>query len=580
MKRIIFCLWVYLFCFQHLYAQDQTNFTQFYFNPYLINPSYAGIDGKTAINVTYRKQWATLESGPQLANLSLHTPVSKRVSTGFSVTSDKRGLLNNSGLLVTFGYSIPFDDESFLRFGLSGGAAWNTVDIEKLGMLNDPALGNLLDNNTSLLGNTGISVHIKTFHVGFSLPVIFTPSYVSNDAFSITEVKPFQSFIFHVSNRFYFNRNKNIFEPYALYRMSANLPPQLEVAGILHLNHVLWVGGSFKQDFGISALGGIKLNNTLAIGGSYSLKNSGVNELNSPTYEISLGLLLGERRKNTPMYSFVNTEKERRRKGTGKSASERIAAQRRQNEIARKKQQDALAQKKQQQEEAQKKQAELARKQEQEALAKKQAEEAAQKQREELARKQREEAAKAKAEALAAQQKKEEAPKVPQAKAKTEEFKSSIRKDTVVVTHRPRFNAITPSLEVLNIEVTEHTADDERERIARLEANADNPKALHNESNHPNSERHEFVQRGNHKEELDVADYVVTGVFKDEANARQFTNGLKKLGFKPNYGYLTEKAVWYVYLHQSNDINKARTERDRYRKMIIFRDAWLLTVHH
>jgi hypothetical protein len=78
---------------------------------------------------------------------------------------------------------------------------------------------------------------------------------------------------------------------------------------------------------------------------------------------------------------------------------------------------------------------------------------------------------------------------------------------------------------------------------------------------------------------MEAADYVVTGVFKEEANARQFTQGLKKLGFKADYGHLTEKGVWYVHIFDGDDINAARVERDKFRKMKIFRDAWLLTVH-
>jgi hypothetical protein len=79
---------------------------------------------------------------------------------------------------------------------------------------------------------------------------------------------------------------------------------------------------------------------------------------------------------------------------------------------------------------------------------------------------------------------------------------------------------------------------------------------------------------------LDVADYVIGGVFKSDANAKHFADGLAKLGFKADYGHLTEKNLWYVYLYQTTDINQARTERDRVRKMLILRDAWLLTVHH
>lgn len=677
MRRQHFLVCVILLFCGCAYAQDQTNFTHFYLNPYLINPSYAGIDGRASLMLLYRKQWSTIKDGPQIGNVSLHAPISRRVSFGISATDDQKGLLHSSGGMLSFAYNMPLSPQSFFRFGLSGGIASNSVDLQKL-ELSDPALANLLDNNMSVQGNAGVSVHLNTFHAGVSLPVIFAPSYVSKDAFTITEINPFQSIIFHFSNRFYFNNDRNVFEPYAMYRMIDGLPPQFEVAGILHLNHAVWVGGAYKEDFGISALGGIKLRNTLAIGASYTLKNSGINELNSPTYEVSVGLLFGKRRNETPLYSFVHTEKEKIKKKKGKSSSELIAEKRKQDEIARKKSMDEAAKKKQQEEIAKKQeminaqraqeqekkrqadelkkqqalaqqqvlqnqavqtqssqtqpvktsnadvlrkqqeetalkqQQEIARKQQEEAtrreqdeLARKQQEELARKQQEELARKQQEEVARQKEEDAAQKQQQELARRQQEearrreaelaerrrqeealAKAQREEeaqpeqYSSTIRKDTVVLKHKPRFNHIDASMEVLNVEVTEHNEQDEKERIARLSANAADPDAVHDGGNHPNSERHEFIMKGGHKNELDIADYVVTGIFKQESNARQFADGLKKLGFKAKYGHLTEKAVWYVYLHKGTDINEARTERDRYRKMKIFRDAWLVTVHN
>ena len=175
-------------------AQDQTNFTQFYVNPYLYNPSYVGIDGQSALSIIYRKQWMTIEGGPAIANVSLQTPITPRAGFGLSVTNDARGLLNNSSVLLTFGYNVALAEKSFLRFGISGGGTWNTLDMAKLESLSgDPALANILEKNASLTGNAGISLHIKTFQLGASMPTIFEPSYMSDSEFSITEIKPFQS---------------------------------------------------------------------------------------------------------------------------------------------------------------------------------------------------------------------------------------------------------------------------------------------------------------------------------------------------------------------------------------------------
>jgi type IX secretion system PorP/SprF family membrane protein len=496
-----------------IFAQDQSNFTQFYLNPYLINPSYAGIDGQSAFSVIYKRQWMSIDEGPSIANVSLHTPVNARTGVGISITNDKKGILNNSGLLFSLSYNVPVASHSSLRFGLSAGGAWNTVDIDKLDT-NDPATATIQDANASLSGNAGISFHHKVFNLGISMPTIFSPAYVSEDAFTITEVKPFQSIIVNSSYRFYFNNNKNIFEPYAVYRLNTSLPPQFEVAGVIHLNHMVWAGGSYKQDFGISALAGVKLQNMFAVGGSYTLKNSGDNELNSPSFEVSISYLFGKHKKGTHAYSFVNTVKEKEKKPLSA-----VAARLKQKELERKKQ-EAKAR--------------------QDALLKKQQDAAA------------------------------------AAKAKNE----PVKKDTTKVhVGRPRFNQ--EMIETVKTSEELHQ-EQEQEALKRLEVHSDNPTEHHGEdpAAHPHAERHEFVKRGDHQEELDVADYVIGGVFKSEPNAKHFADGLIKLGFKADYGHLTEKNLWYVYLIQTSDINLARKERDRVRKMKLLRDAWLLTVHH
>ncbi|MEX2234165.1 MAG: PorP/SprF family type IX secretion system membrane protein [Cyclobacteriaceae bacterium] len=481
-------------------AQDQTNFTQFYLNPYLINPSYVGIDGQPALSIIYRKQWMTVDGGPTIANFSLQTPLSPRAGFGLSITNDVKGLLNNSSVLLTFGYNISLAKNSFIRFGISGGGTWNMLDMNKLESLNaDPALGNILENNASLTGNAGISFHLNSFQMGVSMPTMFAPSYMSQEDFTITEIKPFQSIIVNASNRFYFNDDKNIFEPYALYRINADLPPQFEFAGILHLNHVIWLGGSYKQDFGISALGGIKLKSKLAIGASYSLENSGINEMNSPSFEISLNLLLGKRKKDAPIYSFVNTVKEKEKKPLRKSASELIAEKRKIEEEARKKKLEEEARLRKEEEEAKKKVEELARK----------------------AREEEAERARQEAEAQAE-----------------------------LARNNPP-SPVTKPAEIPPRVVQQPPVD---------------------------NGRHETFRRGAHTREIAHGDYIIAGAFSSEANATRYTNGLKQLGYKANNGHLTQKQLWYVYIYQSNDINDARVQRDKYRKLRMFKDAWLMTV--
>ena len=120
-----------LLCFasvSSLRAQDQANFTQFYLNPYLINPSYAGIDGQSALSIIYRRQWMNIDGGPAIANFSLQGPLGTTAGFGLSVTNDKKGLLTNSALRITFAYNAILGDHTSLRLGLSAGGSWNSLE--------------------------------------------------------------------------------------------------------------------------------------------------------------------------------------------------------------------------------------------------------------------------------------------------------------------------------------------------------------------------------------------------------------------------------------------------------------------
>lgn len=512
------------------FAQEITNQTQFFFNSYALNPSYAGTEGRPAFFLSYRKQWNGVSGAPTISNFSFHNTSKGKLNYGLNFNSDVRGIVNTTSAMATIGYTLPIDENTTLRFGLSGGIGFNGVDVDKLGTFTDKILPSILSRNSFLMGNAGVSVHRKMFHGGISLPNLFQPVYVSSDPFSVSALRPFQSAIVHVSNRFYFDKDKNVFEPYLMYRLNGSgLPSQLEAAALLHLQHFVWVGASYRQNFGISALGGIKIKNQFAIGLSYSVKNTGINELNSPTYELQLGYLTGFKKKDAFAYSFVSTEKEKVHKKTPKELAEE------------KKQSQAAIARKQQEEKNKVTPATKKAEEDKKVLALKKEDEKKQKELA-LARKVEED--------KKLQQKQEEDRRIAEEKA-----------------HALRFP----------VDSTHH---EDLKQLQRVADHADDPNAQHGlgSDQHDNHERHEFVVRGTHQEELDLGDFVIAGSFMKRENAARYNADLIKLGFTADFAYLSSHAKWYVYIFHGTDINMARSERDKYRKMKLFRDAWLLTV--
>src|SRR5690606_23132508 len=134
-------------------AQSPTDLTHFFVNPYVLNSSYAGLDGQASASLIYRKQWMTIDGAPTITHLTLHAPLTGRLSGGININNDSKGFFSHSTALFSVAYHVPIQHQTFVRFGLSAGGAWNTVDMKKLENVNDPALGNALDSHGSLAGN-------------------------------------------------------------------------------------------------------------------------------------------------------------------------------------------------------------------------------------------------------------------------------------------------------------------------------------------------------------------------------------------------------------------------------------------
>lgn len=587
-------LWLILVIFTSYtsFAQDTYNFTQFYFNPALLNPSFTGSDGRLSMYASFHKQWVGIEGAPTIGNFSLQTALPNRVNLGFNASNNKNGLLSTSGVLFTGGYTLPITEKNFFRFGFSVGAAWNKVDLNalKFSTASDPVQASLLASNMQVMGNVGLSFHTPTLNIGVAVPTIFDPTYLSSESFSVSKVNPFGAILAHASNRFYFAKDKNIFEPYLIYRYNQIGPSQVEAAAVLHLQNLVWFGGSYKQDFGISALAGLKLKGQTAIGYSYTLKNTGLNQLSAPSHEIHLGLIFGKKQKKIHVYSFVDTEKEKVHQKTPQQMAalkKKIDA-----ENALKKQEEkakqALTAKVTADEKAKQTLALNAKAEEQnnQSIAAKAKEDERRKQELAIAEKAKEE------ERIKGLAKIEENKKIVEPKKEVVKIVPVIKEEPKKVVAKtdsvPKVEKVHnggPRLRSSDLRIVEVSEDSalvaERAHLKRLEDHADDATQKHGLENeaHPHAERHEFVKRGTHVDEMEVGDYIIAGVFKSTENAKHFSDGLVKLGFKiSDFGFLTEKNLWYVYLGETDDIDMARTERDRYRKMTMFRDSWLLTV--
>ncbi len=322
---LICSLWI---CYK-AHAQQPQVYNQFFMNPYIYNPAYAGVEGHTTFFITYRDQWTNIESAPTLSDFNFHVPLKGGIAIGAAAFNIRQGLLQTSATKITGSYLINIDRKHFLRLGMSIGAGINSVNLNELAdAAGDLAIAGFLDQSTFFLGDFGATYHFGHFNVGFALPNLFSYNPITQREVSTPEFSPLDNVLFKMNYRGHINDDL-AFEPHLIFRYSSVIPYQYEAVLIAHLYHIVWVGGSYRQDSGFIGLAGAKIKEKFGIGFSYELGNSQISSLLGPTLEVTLGYHLGTKKDHTEhTSSFIKSHRlsaEERAKKAEEEAQKQLA---------------------------------------------------------------------------------------------------------------------------------------------------------------------------------------------------------------------------------------------------------------
>lgn len=196
-SKIVFSACILLFVFNISRAQQVPMYSQYLMNGFLVNPSIAGHDGYSTVNLTVREQWAGMQEAPSTYALSFQTRILKnsyiskstsvkrklvrptkggRVGVGGYIFNDNNGIMRRTGFQASYAYHIPqgvVDNEytNDLAFGLSFMMYQYAVNLNKVSLYDpdDPYL-NSYDRSVIIPDfNFGVSFTTQKYYVGFSM---------------------------------------------------------------------------------------------------------------------------------------------------------------------------------------------------------------------------------------------------------------------------------------------------------------------------------------------------------------------------------------------------------------------------
>ncbi len=302
-------------------AQQLPHYSQYLMNEFLINPSVAGVDGRTSLNLSARKEWiGFVQNTPETYSFNAQTRILKskfsigsrifggsnyksgskgRVGLGINIFNDNNAAIHQTGIQLTYAYHI-FIRNSQLSFGLSGSAFQFRISKEDAQLKNpqeDPLYG--LIGKSTIIPDASFGANFMTqkYHFGFSIAQVFQSRIKIGSGSEFTnssDVRLKRHYYFIGSYRNIFERNKRWeYEPSFIFRTNEKLQFLSDVSLKFLYNREYWFGMSFRTSGDIIVMGGMKFNN-LYFAYSFDYGFNGITRYTKGSHEITLSMKFGD----------------------------------------------------------------------------------------------------------------------------------------------------------------------------------------------------------------------------------------------------------------------------------------------
>lgn len=311
-------------------AQQVPMYSQYIMNGFLVNPSFAGRDGYTSVNLTVREQWTGLAQSPSTYALSFQTRILRdsyiskstsvkkklvrptkggQVGIGGYVFNDRNGIMRRTGGQAAYSYNIPLSDPNDenprnLAFGLALIAYQYSMDLD--GLIydqDDPYLYNY-DRSVFIPDfNFGVSYSTSRFYAGFAMTNLLRGSIRFSDG-NNDESTELGHYFLTGGVRFPLAVNW-LLEPSAFVKSSDMLfkAIQLDLTSRIYYRNDYWAGLSWRTQDALIAMLGLRYDR-FYFAYAYDFTLTEMRRQGMGTHELTLAVKFGT---NARRYRWINS---------------------------------------------------------------------------------------------------------------------------------------------------------------------------------------------------------------------------------------------------------------------------------
>ncbi|WP_316635931.1 type IX secretion system membrane protein PorP/SprF [uncultured Flavobacterium sp.] len=285
---------IILFTCNYMSGQQDSQYTQYMYNPGIVNPAYAGSRDVMSIFGLYRSQWVGLEGAPKTGTISMHTPIeNSKLGLGFSLVNDRIGPSDETNFATDISYTIDVSYQYKLAFGIKASANLINIDYTKLDVFDpsDPRFQENVSNKFSPNVGAGVYLYSDNTYVGLSAPALLqtkhfdgSVNYDGSSTFFAREQVHYYLMAGHV-----FDLDYNLkFKPSALVKITEGAPLQVDLSANFLFNEKFTAGVAYRWSAALSALVGFQVSDGLFIGYAYDAETTKLANYNSGSHEIFL----------------------------------------------------------------------------------------------------------------------------------------------------------------------------------------------------------------------------------------------------------------------------------------------------
>jgi len=175
-KKIYIIIILLLSTFIGISSQTVLSGNSYLFNPYLINPAYAGNYGYLNTSFQYIQTAQSITGAPKFVNLSIESPVYKTMSLGGRIYNQSEGLFNNFSANLDYAYKLKLNRRQFLSFGITAGFQSRQVEYSEIIAEDPTAIMDVASRNyegLSFDAGAGFVYQIDKFELSLSAPQLF-----------------------------------------------------------------------------------------------------------------------------------------------------------------------------------------------------------------------------------------------------------------------------------------------------------------------------------------------------------------------------------------------------------------------